>query len=196
LGPIDWRREFEVAHGPGEPTAAAITVARRFGGSVHDATGMRCTSVPVRQRPGQLPKYLLMLFSANAEAHWDFADQASSAYVDWLHFCDRADYEANIAHREAQGLMELFPMAEPTRDDIDAELARDAVSYLRGNLLDLLAARGGIRPIDVVEEIYGEMLGRARAKHLRAVIKGLHDEGRIGDDGKGHFWTRTVSLRS
>ena len=194
LGAIQWRGDFEAADQSGEPTAAAITVANRFGRSVHQATGMRCTGVPVRQRPGQLPKYLLMLFSANAEAHWDFADQASSAYVDWLHFCDRADYEANLAHREAQGLIELFPTSEPTRDDVDDALASEAERYLASHLLELLTSRGQLRPLDEVENVYGTMLGRARAKHLRAAVKHLHDDGRIDDDGKGDFWKRTITL--
>jgi len=194
LGAIGWRADFETASGTGEPTNAAISVAKRFGEAVHRATGLRCTSVPVRQRPGQLPKYLLMLFSANAEAHWDFADLASSAYVDWLHFCDRADYDANLAIREARGVSELFPLAEPTRDDIDTRLAEEARRYLTAHIPDLLSASGPLRPMDAVEALYGDMLGRARVKHVRDAIKRLHDAGRIDDDGKGDYWTRTIRL--
>jgi hypothetical protein len=54
-----------------------------------------------------------MLFSADQKAHWDFADQASKAYVDWLHHCDREDYEANVRFHEEQGLIELFATPEP-----------------------------------------------------------------------------------
>ena len=45
------------------------------------------------------------------------------------------------------------------------------------------------------KDVYGTMLGRARSKHLRAAIKALYDAGRIDDDGKGDFWTRTIRLK-
>lgn len=192
LGAIGWREDFERATAPNAPTEAALAVARRFGESVRGATGVECTGVPVRQRPGQLPKYLLMLVSANRKAHWDFADQASKAHVDWLYHCDREDYEANVRSREKQGLIELFASPEPNRSDIDNQLRREAASYLPDHLGEVLRRRGSLRPIDAVEDVYGEMMGRARVTHIRAAIKQLHDAGVIDDDGTGGFWSRTI----
>lgn len=192
LGPIGWREDFELATAPNAPTEAALAVARRFGESVRGATNIQSTGMPVRQRPGQLPKYLLMLFSADQKAHWDFADQASKAYVDWLYHCDREDYEANVRFREEQGLMELFASPEPNMQDIDDQLRRDAATYLPGHLELVLRGRGSLRPVDAVEVVYGEMLGRARVTHVRAAIKALHDAGAVDDDGTREFWTRVI----
>src|SRR4051812_30734973 len=175
LGPIGWRDDFERAGAPNAPTAAALTVARRFGESVRNATSVQGTGIPVRQRPGQLPKYLLMLFSGNQKAHWDFADQASKAYVDWLYNCDREDYEANVRLREEHGVIELFASPEPNLKDIEDQLRDDAAEYLPAHLTEVLRHRGLLRPVAAVEDVYGEMMGRARVTHVRAAIKQLHE---------------------
>lgn len=193
LGSINWRDEFIGAAAPNAPTEAAAVVAKRFGASVGTATGVQSTGIPVRQRPGQLPKYLLMLFSADQRAHWDFADQASKAHVDWLYHCDREDYEANVLQQEALGLLELFPSPEPRIEDIDNQLRREAEEYLSDHLAAVLRQRRSLRPIDAVEVIYGDMLGRARVTHVRAAVKSLYRSGSIDDDGTGAFWTRTIS---
>lgn len=192
LGSI-WREDFEQATAPNAPTEAALAVARRFGESVRRATGLQSTGVPVRQRPGQLPKYLLMLFSADKKAHWDFAEQASSAYVDWLYHCDREDYEANVRLREQHGLLELFSSPEPDVKEITEQLKAEAAAYLPTHLSDVLRRAGApLRPIDAVEAVYGEMLGRARSLHLRRAIRDLHREGLVHDDATGDFWSRAI----
>lgn len=192
LGAIGWREDFERATSPNAPTEAALVVARRFGKSIQQATGLQSTGVSVRQRPGQLPKYLLMLFSADPKAHWDFADQASKAYVDWLYHCDREDYNANVRLREELGLIEMFPTPEPDIKDIDNQLRRDAAEYLPDHLAEVLRSHGSLRAVDAVEDVYGEMLGRGRVTHIRAAIKQLHDAGSIDDDGTREFWNRTI----
>lgn len=192
LGSIAWREDFEQATAPNAPTEAALSVARRFGESIRRATGLQSTAVPVRQRPGQLPKYLLMLFSADQKAHWDFADQASSAYVDWLYHCDREDYDANVRHREQHGLLELFSSPEPDVKEIAEQLKAEAAAYLPTHLSDVLRGAGALRPIDAVEAVYGEMLGRARSLHLRSAIGELHRGGLVDDDAHGKFLTRTI----
>lgn len=192
LGAVDWREAFERATAPNAPTEAALAVARRFGQSVRHATGIQSTGVPVRQRPGQLPRYLLMLFSANQKAHWDFADQASKAYVDWLYHCDREDYDANVRLREEHGLIELFASPEPNIEDIDDQLRRDAAAYLPDHLAELLRRRGSLRPVDAVDDVYGEMMGRARVTHVRVAMKQLRDAGLIDDDATREFWNRTI----
>ena len=193
LGPIRWRAEFKTATEPNAATEAALTLAGRFGESVTNATKCKSTGVPVRNRPGQLPKYLLMLFSTDERAHWDFADQASKAYVDWLYYCTHEEYKANVQHREGQGLLELFPSPEPEQSEIDGQLKAEAADYLPGHLRDVLYQRGPLRLVDAVEDIYGEMLGRARATHVRTAIKTLHDRGLVDDNGKGDFWLRQIT---
>ena len=192
LGPVGWRRDFEEAEGPQRPTAAAIEVAKRFGGSVRAATGRRSTAVPVRQRPEQLPKRLLMLFTADERAHWDFADHAAKAHVDWLLHCSAQDYQANLRRNESLGVLSLFEDAPPTVEDIEKRLQEDVSGYLPRHLSALLESRGRVRPVEAVEDVYGEMLGRAGAKHVRAAIKALYAEGKTDDTGVGDFEMRQL----
>jgi hypothetical protein len=192
LGNIRWRIEFKRAVEPNSATEVALMVARRFGDAVSRGVGFRCTSIPVVQRPTQLPKYLLMLFSRNEQAHWDFADQASIAYVEWLHHCDSEDYRANVQRREEYGLQEMFPEPEPSRDDIDRRITEEAARYLPEHLSSLLRQRSGVRLIDAIEDAYGDLLGRARVTHLRAALRNLYRSGQIGDDSKGDYWTRSI----
>jgi three-Cys-motif partner protein len=192
LGDVSWRGDFEGAEGQGAPTRAALTVATRFGQSVGTAAGLPSTGVPVRQRPGHLPKYVLMLFSADPKAHWDYADVAGKAHVDWLHHCDRTDYEANIQRQEESGLIPLFQESEPDKDEIEQQIRRDALGYLTGHIAEVLRSQGSLRPMDAVQGTYGDQLGLARATHVRAALKDLHRQGVIADDATGDFWTRTI----
>lgn len=133
-----------------------------------------------------------MLFSANERAHWDFADQAGKAHVDWLHHCESADYEANVRVRHEQGFFELFSCPEPNVADIDAELRTEASRYLPAHLRGVIRREGSFRPIEAVEAAYGEMLGRARVTHIRSAIKELHEAGDVDHDGRGDFWDRAI----
>jgi three-Cys-motif partner protein len=192
LGDINWRADFEGADDPRAPTRAALAVATRFGQSVGTTAGLPSTGVPVRQRPGQLPKYVLMLFSADPKAHWDYADVAGKAHVDWLHHCDRTDYEANIQRQEEAGLLPLFQESEPDKDEIEQQIRRDSLAYLARHITELLRSQGSLRPIDAVQGTYGDQLGLARATHVRSALKELHRQGVITDDATGDFWTRTI----
>jgi three-Cys-motif partner protein len=194
LGPLDWSQYFEGATDPGEATLAAIDVARAFGKSIRQTTGLRSTAVQVRQRPSQLPKYLLMLFSSNAQAHWDFADQASMAHVDWLYHCASEDYEDFVAKTDETGVQSLWSEPPPDRSDLEEQLTLQAAAYFEAHLTELLTRRNTLKPIDSIEDIYGELLGRARVKHLRSAFKRLHAEGTIDNNGAGDFWTRPVRL--
>jgi three-Cys-motif partner protein len=191
---ILWREMFAAADRPGAPTEAAFRLAQAFSGNVRSSTGVPSIGVPVSQRPGQLPKYYLMLFSRDNKARWDFADLAGSAHAEWLLHCDVSDFQANIETREARGELTLFDEPLPERQDIEDELSAMASIILPNHLVDTLRTHGPLRPIDAIEAIYGPLLGRARLTHLRAAIKQLHAEGRIEDDGKGDFWLRQLSL--
>ncbi|MCQ3810216.1 MAG: three-Cys-motif partner protein TcmP [Acidimicrobiia bacterium] len=192
LGSVNWREEFAGSDERGKSTEAAMAVARRFSASVTAESDFASTSIPVRQRPGQLPKYLLILFSKDPQAHWDFADQASMAYVDWLHHCDTIDYQANLQAREASGIQTLFEDPAPDRSNVEALLESEAIGYLTTRVVDIIHRHRRIRLIDRIEDVYGEMLGRARIRHLRKAIRALHTEGLIDDNGVGDFHCRNI----
>lgn len=196
LGDVDWRARFEAAV-TSRATNTAIAVAEEFAAAVGKATGARHTSIQVRQRPGHLPKYLLMLFSKHDQAHWDFADQAGVAYVDWLHHCSKEDFLASVQASRAADTPSLFdePEPEPDRSSAEARVAELVGHALPTHLARLLSERRSLRLVDHVADAYGDLLGRARATHVRAAIKTLHGNGVIDDDGKGEFWKRTITWR-
>ncbi len=154
---------------------------------------MRSTTIPVRNQPHHQPKYLLILFSADKRAHWDFADQASKAHIDWLHHCSSEDYQANVSRLESQGVSELFPKSAPTARDVDLDLKRDAAKHFSVHLSAILESAGSIRPIDAIAALYGSFLGRAGAPHMRQALKELHAAGQIDDGCVGDYWDRTIT---
>lgn len=195
LGADTWRGEFSTSTGDeGAATNAARRVATAFGEAVGRRTGTRTTSIEVRKRPHHLPEYLLTLFSADRQAHWAFADMAGKTYVDWLHHCGLEDFNANLRAEAEVGLMSLFDPVEPEVDKIDALLKKQAIAYLNENVQRVLAERGSVYPVDCIPELYGEMLGRARAMHLRATFKELHSSGLVDDHARGDSWeTRKIT---
>lgn len=199
LGPGTWRQPFEASDGSdGAATRAALAAAANFTSGIAARTSMRSTSIEVRSRPGQLPKYLLTLFSADAKAHWDFADMAGRTYVEWLHHCDLEDFNANLRADEAVGIYSLFGEAEaPEVEKIDEMLRREAETYLAENIRGMFDTHQSILPNDHIPALYGEMLGRARAKHLKKAFQHLHAEGVVDDDASGDGWfKRTIKRRA
>lgn len=192
LGDIDWRSPFRSATYDGAPTRAALEVAADFRRSIQASTGMRSTAVAVRQRPDHLPKYLLILFSGNDKAHWDYADVAGSAYVDWLHRCNEDDYEANLQACAQMGQASLLDVPLPGRADIDLRLAKEAEQYLNPHLANLIEDRGTLRPVDHIEAIYGEFLGRARETHVRSALKQLFANGLVAEGPTKTLWKTTI----
>lgn len=194
LGSGTWRGPFGGSTGDdGAATRAAIAVANAFATDIHATTSVPATSVPVRQRPEHLPTYLLVLFSGDRKAHWVFADMAGKTYVDWLHHCDREDFDANLRRDEQQGILRLIEDPEPEVDKIDQLLAARAREHFAQHLPSVLQRRGSLRPVDCFEDLYGTMLGQARERHLRDAFKALHSDGKIDDHAKGQDWMeRTI----
>ncbi len=192
LGIVDWREKFANANKSGESTKAAMSVSTQFSTSVSNESSAISTSIVVRQRPGHLPKYKLILFSKNQKAHWDFADQASMAYVDWLHHCDKKDYERNLQLKATSGLQTLFQEDIPDRSNVEELLESEALEYLKDHVSSIIKEQRCIRLIDHIEDVYSAMLGKARTRHLRQVINLLHTEGLIDDNGQGDFCDREI----
>ena len=192
LGDVDWRGEFRRAVGARAATRAALRLAEHFGRAIEETVEVPSIGIPVRKRPDQMPKYLLMLFSANDEARWDYADHAGMAHVDWLHYCDQSDYEANLRRDDETGAMALFDVPSPERGDIDERLGQRVIPELVRHLTTLFRERGSMRPVNAVQDIYGENLGVARITHLRKALRELHSQGLIADDARGDFWQRKI----
>ena len=200
LGAVQWRQHFGYDGGDdGDATRAAVAVARDFGKLVDQVTNVPSLSIPVSHRPGHLPTYLLTLFSRDpvGRSRWDFADQAGKAYVDWLLHCETDDYEANMDALKASGVMRLFEVDErPTESVVEAAIEGRAAQRLDEHLRDVFASQQELRVRDEVELVYGDLLGVARATHLRKAFKKLHDDGHLDDDLSGSFQNRVLHWRT
>src|SRR5690606_30879415 len=77
--------------------------------------------------------------------------------------------------------------------EIDRLLKAAASEYLDERVKEILRTRSQVCPVDDFVDLYGEMLGRARAMHLGASFRRLHDLGLTDDDAKGAKWfTRPI----
>lgn len=192
LGDVDWRTPFKLTGGS---THSAIRVARAFAARVCElAPGMRSTAIEVRQQPNQLPKYLLILFSADptGEAHWEFAGNAAKAHIDWLLHCDTADYDAEMAALDTVGAMELFPKARPTKAALEERVGGWNDQAMYRHIRVLFEERRSLVPVDEVETVFGRLLGTAGPPSVRSAIKRLHAEGLVQDDGTKDFHRREI----
>jgi three-Cys-motif partner protein len=182
LGPVDWRAALkDLPAIDGAPTQAAIDVAQQFNAAIAKECGIPSLSIPVRKRPGHVPLFLLTLFCQDpvGKALWDFADMAGKACVDWLLRCETDDYVSYIARQESTP--SLFPMhEEPTEAEINKALAARASEYLPGHIASVLRSAGRMRLQDDPAAVYGEQLGVAREKHVRAAIGELVEQGLVG----------------
>jgi len=192
LGDIDWRTPFTAST---DPTRTAIEVANTFAAKIYAMTGMRSTSIAVRQRQNQQPKYMLMLFSADptGKAHWEFAGCAAKAHIDWLLHCDTADYDAEMAAHDSIGLLQLLPADRPSSVEISKRVTTSNDIAMYNHLRTLFEKRRAIRPIDDVPAVFGRLLGTAGPPSVRTAVKRLHAEGLVDDSGIGDFHSRTIT---
>jgi len=187
-------------------TDVAMRVARRFCDGLGRQTGYRTVAMPVRPERGRAPKYILALFTKNDHGVWYFADTLGRAGRNWqqaLHDEQVRTSAEKLATRlgEDLGLFELADLAPapPPPFDFTAyerENRDQWVDTIAGNLHRLLAARGsGLRLVDHIDAVYGEVLGQAWERHVRAAVKRLHKSGLILDDGTHEFWRRPIAIK-
>lgn len=211
LGGQWWHPEFDALSGTDDEQAlltatdVAMRVAYRFRTGLARQTGFRSVAMPVRPDPGRVPKYVLVLFTRNVHGAWHFADTLGRAGIDW----QKAVYDANVqgdadrlADRNASEPAGLFDLntvvVPPPQFDSDAYERQHRTRWtntIAGNIHHLLGQLGGLRLVDYVDAVYGDVLGQAWEKHVRAAVKQLHKSTLINDDGRGDdFWRRHVPV--
>ncbi|RTL62473.1 MAG: three-Cys-motif partner protein TcmP [Pseudonocardiaceae bacterium] len=188
-------------------TDVAMRVAHRFCDRLGQETGYRTVAMPVRPEQGRAPKYVLVLFTKNDHGVWSFADTLGRAGQRWqqaLHE-ERARADAARIADYLGGdpglfdLDDLTPDPPPPFDPKQYELDnRDRwVEVIANNLYRLFAIHGsGLRLVDHVDDVYGNVLGQAWEKHVRAAVRRLHNSELILDDGRGDdFWRRPIQVK-
>lgn len=200
LGGDWWRESF--SHIAGEDDLAAATaIAERVAGTfqqqIRDETGYTSVSMPVRLRPDQVPRYLIVLFTRHPEGVWAFADVMGKASVEW-HGAWRDAEASRVRNRDlSMGRATLFdelPDLEFDPETYDRDNFDLWVAEIKRNIVGLLARHRSIRLRDHAVEVYGTSLGSARIRHVRKAVKELHASGLIDNDGKNQFERRTTRL--
>ena len=188
-------------------TAVAMRVARRFCEDLGSQAGYRTVSMPVRPEQGRAPKYVLVLFTRNDHGVWFFADALGRAGRYWQRALHEERARKDAARVEAQlgdDLMlfdadELAPSPPPPFDfdQYERENRDRWETTITANLYQMFATHGsGLRLVDHIDEVYGDVLGQAWERHVRAAVKRLHKRGLTTDDGKrDDFWKRPLEVR-
>lgn len=174
----DWWQELYASLG-GEERASAI--ASEYRNRLVAATGAKWSgwTVPVADKIGARPEYLLLHFTQHPDGHWEFHQAVSGATRDWRE-------AAHAAHPDPQRQMEelgQFPF-----EDFDvAPFEEDEKAWeseIRSNVERLLAGPPMIVQTDMTA-VFGRALGLAREKHLRAALKPLWRDKRLAHEPKG-----------
>lgn len=182
LGHDDWRDTFLAHYQPAVPlsaTAGALAVASQFREKVKTETGYESFAIDIRRAVRGVPIFQLTLFFRHSAAEYKFADAASVANAAW---------RKRVVEDEARKNADEYPDALLQLDFSEAQfedkwkrdeiaLARSWEASIQSNLRSLLAAKQAVPVQSHVKEIFGEHLGLAGEKHLRAAWKALAADG-------------------
>lgn len=142
-------------------------------------------TVDVQQKPDKLPVYYLLFLTRNPAGMDTFSETLSNAMEVWRRRILELEYEGSLF---AGDLDVEFKQRE-------SNLAEQWHIQLRSNLLDLIKANASFTVRDKLEDVLYGVAGLAREKHLRAVLKELHQEGVTQSDSKGKLYDKRVVRR-
>lgn len=152
----DWWRGIFLDCQRTETGDAAVMIAKEYARRCQDVRGGYFLAA-VKDRWDGPPAYMLLLLAGHEDAFWNFNEFMSLAYD-------------QLRDLDAQG--QLL--------DYNAEYP----SILEANIRNSLKEAGSGVLHGMMSDIYGELLGIARGKHLRPVLKKLAKEGVISTTSK------------
>jgi three-Cys-motif partner protein len=185
----DWWRHVWLQHAPDKTAsdqdreaaeeAVVIGYAERLG-KVGD-TGW--WTFDVRNRPHLRPAYHLVFLTRHRDGLELFGEALSLGLEKWR----REVFEAEVKTKDAR----LFSDKDWFEYDEKA-LATGWQNEIEENLRRLLDKHPRFRILDKYADVYGEALGKARSKHLRAAWKQLYADGVTKTDSKGSLISKTI----
>lgn len=202
LGGSWWQQHFEPVRGSSDhkqATTAALRVAADYQTEVRAAAQCMSVGMPIRHKPNQLPKYLLVLFSRHIDGLWCFADAVGLAGREWESAWRSAATQrdkARIAQADDDALFtanELLP--DPESFDIKDYVNRNRAEWERiieDNIQRLLKTQGPFVLAERLDEVYARVFGAANGPHVRAAVKSLHHKGVVENTGVGDYFYRQL----
>jgi hypothetical protein len=136
----------------------------------------------VRRKAGQVPVYYLLFLTRHPDGMAVFNESLSLATAQWRRRILELEFEDSL----------LSGYVEETFTRQEAELADEWCGQLEYNLITFLDQVPSFVVIEQLEHVFAGVLGLAREKHLRAVLKQLHDKGITATDAKGKLYSKRI----
>jgi three-Cys-motif partner protein len=148
-------------------------------------------TVPVFDRIGGRPEYLLLHFTQHPDGRWEFHQALSGATREWREAChlmhpDKKRQLERLGQQPLEGLEEPQPFEEDEQAWVE-ELVR--------NVQVLLAVGEPVRVLDRMREVFGQALGLARETHLRKALRQLWKAERLRNEPKGPLQGYVIAPR-
>ncbi|QFU90933.1 three-Cys-motif partner protein TcmP [Amycolatopsis sp. YIM 10] len=200
LGGTWWQKHFEPvtdATDERRATEAALAVAAEYQAGIRRDAHCMSLSMPIRHKPNQLPKYLLVLFTRHQDGLWWFADAVGKAGREWEGAWRGAELRQAKQRAEKNDEDALFSaeqlLPEPDSFDIDEYVKQNRASWERiigQNIRRVLDLEGSFVLAQRLDEVYARVFGAASYVHVRAAVKSLHEQQVVQNTGKGNYFFR------
>lgn len=172
LGGDWWQQVYLDTTGPDRVQAIVSEYRERLSKATGGWGGW---TVPVSDKIGGRPDYLLMHFTQHPDGHWEFHQALSLATAEWR----AASHAANPGWKEKMEALGQFTFEEleeppPFEEDESAwkaEIDANVTAMVDRGERFVIQSRMG--------DVFGKALGIGREMHLRPALKRLHAEGRI-----------------
>lgn len=194
LGGTWWQQEFEpVTDDSDEQRAseAALRVAARYQVDVRAAARCKSVSMPIRHKPRQVPKYLLVLFTRHIDGMWWFADAVGKAGREWeaaWRSDDNRKIKEKIDEDTEPALFDVSDLVVPDSFDVDSYVQENRAEWERiiaQNIQRVLNTDGPFVLGERLDEVYAGVFGAAAAPQVRAAVKQLHQQNVVRNNGVG-----------
>jgi three-Cys-motif partner protein len=206
LGGGWWRDYFEPVRDAQDQegaTEAALKVATAYQASICGDTGMMTVSMPIRPKPTDLPKYVLVLFTRHIDGLWYFADALGKAGREW-----QGAWRSTVAKKERAkavakhtgefGLFEVEDLLPPLEEfdpeqfaeQYEKEHREEWQQGVEANIHRLFTQQGPFILAKRVDDVYGTLLGAASERHVKEAVKALHRKGVVANTGIGSTFFR------
>lgn len=181
-----WREIYRSATGPERLDQIVSGYRDRLSAT---AGGWGGWVVPVFDKVGGHPEYLLLHFTRHPDGRWEFHEALSAATQEWRVACAKAAGPTEEERLAALGMIPFEGMESPIPFEDDEAAWVDEIAV---NLRSLVAQGVAFVVQDRMTEVFGRTLGIARAKHVRTAVKRLYKEGVTSTPGTGHVQTMVI----
>lgn len=183
-----WQAIYGSTTGADRLSAIATEYRRRL----VEATGARWSgwTVPVADRIGGRPEYLLLHFTQHQDGHWEFHQALSGATRDWRE-------AAHAAHPDRRRQLEelgQFPFEELDQPPFE----EDEVAWVEEIARNVQAILAAGRPLTVqadMASVFGKTLGLARETHLRKALRRMWKAEQLLNEPKGDLQRYLIAPR-